>query len=398
MPLTPGRKKYFVIITALLSLFFVLLAGEILVRFLLPFNTPDTVRQHSIEYVPSLFARFQLRPIGRMLEENHDKAWGTTNRDTAQHQLFINELGFRGPSFMPRKPEGIQRIAIFGGSSVFDANSKDYPDNIGRDWPHRVERFLRQMGHAQVEIINVGVPGYATFDSLGRLYSQVWMYEPDFVLLYNGWNDVKYFRLITPEEPLLSHFKPLPENGNPFIYYSGWLDRLLSYSQLYIKFRNQYYSDRFRLGTEGVIPEGKYQDTYSPHAVKQYRLNVQLFIDAARNIGATPILITQPTLVSPHNSDAERQMIRYDYSLLTHDALVRAIDETYDVIRGVAKEKQAPLLELAPAMNGKRELFIDNIHLSEKGSDEVAMAVAKFVAPLLRKADTKSETTRSPAL
>ena len=167
---------------------------------------------------------------------------------------------------------------------------------------------------------------------------------------------------------------------NPFIEYQGPWDRFLSSSQLYVKFRNRYYSWKYPVGDEGVILQAEYKDTYSPYAVKQYRLDVELIVDACRNIGATPVLVTQATLASANNSPEERKMIQYHYQHLTHPALVRAFDETYGVLRSVGKEKKVAVLDLAKEFNGKVELFTDAVHLTKKGSEKVADRVAGFLA------------------
>ena len=66
--------------------------------------------------------------------------------------------------------------------------------------------------------------------------------------------------------------------------------------------------------------------------------------------------------------------------MLTHEALLRAYDEAYQVLRSVAQEKRVGLLDLAKELNGQSELFIDSVHLSAKGSEEVAKRVADFLA------------------
>src|SRR5262249_24082043 len=150
--------------------------------------------------------------------------------------FHINNIGYRGPTFTVRKPKGVIRIVTIGGSSVFDQNIKDSSTYDGRDWPHLVEHFLKNEGYNNIEAINAGIPGQTTFDSLGRLYSQLWIYEPDYVLLYCAWNDIKYFVDLTPEKPLISLIKPKEDFGTkPFIEYQGFWDRFLSYSQLYVK-------------------------------------------------------------------------------------------------------------------------------------------------------------------
>lgn len=317
-------------------------------------------------------------------EESPAALRAKTGSEEPHRGYFINAVGFRGPEFAVRKSKGLTRIVVIGGSAVFDQNAKNASANDGKDWPHRVERLLREEGIEGVEVINAGVPGHASFDSFSRLYAQLWMYKPDYVLFYEAWNDIKYFRKLTPETPLTSLYQPGMQS-NPFIEYQGFFDRLLSHSQLYVKVRNQYYSWKFRVGGEGIIPEAEYQNTYSSYGVKQYKLNVELIVDACRNIGATPILLTQATLVSANNSAEERKLIRYEYQSLTHSALVRAFEETYQVIRSVAQEKQVAVLDIAKELNGNVELFTDHVHLSEKGSEQVAQRVAEFMSSYFEK-------------
>ena len=376
-------RLYFATAFIAVLLFFIL--GEILVRFVLPFNTPDTVKRYSLPYVGSIFARHRLKPLGRMVENDSDKALGKKkDNDDSGSRWFINDAGYRGPNFSRYKPEGIIRIIVVGGSTVFDGNARDPSADETRDWPHLIERFLRDKGH-NAEVINAGIPGHASFDALGRLYSQLWIYQPDYVLLYDIWNDLKYFRTLTPENPLIAQYKPFNEKSDPFTEYQGPLDRFFSNFQIYVKLRNQYYGWKFNVGPEGAIPAGDYQDSYSPDAVKQYRLNVELIVDLSRNIKATPILLTEATLVSPNNSAEDRKMINYHYELLTHSALVRAYNEVYEVIKSVGQEKTVGVLDLAKDLNGKNELFIDSVHLSTKGSEEVARRVAEFLALDLKK-------------
>ena len=375
-----GRVKpsvYFAAFCAPLLAF--ILLGEVLIRLLLPFNSPDTIKQHSLQYVPSLFSRHRLKPLGRLVDDDSDKALGRKPPNKVPSGYFINDVGYRGPNFSKRKPQGVTRIVIVGGSTVFDGNAKDQSQTESLDWPHLIERILGDRGY-KVEVINAGIPGHASFDSLGRLYSQLWMYNPDYVLFYGSWNDIKYFRNLTLETPLISLFKPQVEESNPFTEYQGFLDRFLSNSQLYVKVRNQYYGWKFKVGEEGVIPEGAYQDAYSPDAVKQYRLTVELIVDLCKNIKAVPILLTEATIVSATNSAEERKLINYFYQLLTHPALVRAFEETYQVIKAVAQEKKVPVLDVAAELNGRRELFVDSVHLTREGSMEIARRVADFLS------------------
>jgi len=379
--LSRRKKKPFIFLTIAISIAIVTICAELIVRLLFTYNTPETIKNYSIQYVSSLFARHLLKPVNRLVEVDDGMGWGVKPKtEKARLTFYINEFGFRGPSFSLQKPDGVFRIVILGGSAVFDANAPK-----GNDWPHLVQRLLEIKGYSNIEVINAGVPGHATFDSLGRLYSQIWLFEPDIVLIYNAWNDFKYFRTLTPENPLISQFKPYNSKANPFTNYRGRLDRILSLSQFYVKLRNRYFAWKYNVGQEGKIPEGEYQSSYSPYGPRQYKLNIELIVDTSRNIGAKPLLLTQATLVTPDNTEDDRKKITYDYLLLSHNALVNAFEESRQIIRLVAQEKEVELLDLARMLSGRSDLFKDHIHTTEKGSQEIAKAVARFVANQLNR-------------
>ena len=207
------------------------------------------------------------------------------------------------------------------------------------------------------------------------------MYKPDVVLFYHAWNDIKYFNKLTPSMPLSSLYRPYNSLANPFIHYQGVWDRLFSYSQLYTRFlRGHYFKWKLHVGTEGVIESEVPQDIYSRFGPDQYRLNVELFVDVCRNIKATPILLTQATLITKNNSEEERKLIGYHHQRLTHQALYNAYEETYAILQSVAQRKHVEVWDLAKQFNGERELFVDHVHTTQLGSERIAKFVAGHLA------------------
>jgi hypothetical protein len=364
-------------------------AGEIYVRMTRPHIDLDVMRGNSLEYEPTLFSRHAF-PREVQVKGEHQE-------DT------ISERGYRGPSFQVPKPRGTVRIVMLGGSSTYDPHAM-----AGQDWPHRVERKLREMGFAQVEVINAGTPGHASWDSLGRLYAEIWMFEPDFVLVCHGWNDITYFRWLDPEKPLLRGYRPASalRGGqtllvdNPFMYYRGAVDRFLSHSQLYAHLRWRFWEWRSGLlGDEGFLPLGgrtvrvrsRYadtSDTYGEWGPRQFELNLGLLVAAARGIGATPVLLTQPRLLSPPPDQAKEKRLPLGSVGLTAPALGRAFVDVDRAVRRVGEEKRVAVLDLAKTYNERAELFARHVHLSAVGSDTVATAVAEFLAPLIRASET----------
>jgi len=99
----------------------------------------------------------------------------------------INEKGYRGHNFETKKPDGVIRIMVYGGSAAFDTMVSD-----GKDWPSQVEAKLRESGFPQVEVVNAGIMGHTSLESVARLFTEGFVFQPDYVVIYNGWNDIKY--------------------------------------------------------------------------------------------------------------------------------------------------------------------------------------------------------------
>jgi len=227
--------------------------------------TPEIVKSRSLQYSPALFARhvFPQKEVRAYAE------WANSP------ELHINDMGYRGHSFSATKPDGVVRIIIYGGSAVFDPYAPE-----GGDWPHRVETILKQNGLPQVEVINAGIPGHASFDCLGRLFAEGHDFSPDYLVFSNAWNDIKTFR---SGQPLLRQLRPYQDQEDPRLNYQGRMDRFLcEHSQLYVRLRSRYYNWRLRTNFEGSVPAGDYVSDYNQAALRQYRLNQQMFIDLAR--------------------------------------------------------------------------------------------------------------------
>ena len=365
--LTARKKALFALLVFGCAVFAALVLTEIYVRVSSPYGyvTPDTLRAMTPDYEPAVFARSRIRRGAKTVTVG------------GEEQFRINAHGYRGRDFSVKKPEGAIRIMFYGGSSVFNAESTN--DN---DWPHRVERLLRGNGFSNVEVINAGIPGYASIDAVGAFFTEGHTFSPDYVLLYDQWNDIKYFR---STEPLLREFNPGDSDGDPRTTYQNVLDRVLSnVSQLYVRLRERYYTWKLNVGEEGLKPVGEYSSTVPDAGLRQYRLNIEMFVDIARNIGAVPILMVEARLVAPDNSSKERSRIHYDFVLLTHDALCEVFARQDEIIYDVASKKNIRVIDASKKLTGRDELFANHIHLNDQGSQELATLVAAELAEVLR--------------
>ncbi len=295
----------------------------------------QAIKPRELVYEPSVYARSH---FPQHTQDVHSPiAIGPEER--LQYQ--INSHGYRGPEFSVQKPEGAVRIMVYGGSTVFDAGASN-----DEDWPRRLERYLRLDGVPNAEVINAGIPGHNATDALGRLLTEGHHFQPDYVILYGSWADIKDFN---SDDYLIRRRKPLGLGKEP-------------------------------------IPDPTQSGIY-PNPVQQYRLSVETFVDVARNIGAQPLLLTQSRLLhayppdkQPADFDRRMGFTRY-YSMAFGLEGFRIAD---NILKTVAREKKAPLIDAANIIAERnKKLYIDHIHFTDEGRHQIASLISEVLRELM---------------
>jgi lysophospholipase L1-like esterase len=372
------RKLLKVLLVNFLVLLFVLIVCEIVLHSnkKVMEQRPNVLREQSIEYAPSIFAR-QVFP--QKEQKTVDMYW---LGDDGNPSRYINALGYRGKPFNIQKNPDTVRVIVYGGSSVFDLAVPE-----GKDWPHRVEQYLHQQGFVQTEVINAGIPGHAAFDDFGRFFAEGHQFNPDIVILYTSWNDIKNFN---SDKFLLREFQPYTPESNPLLYAQNSVDQfLIEHSLVYVVFRQSYLNAKLKVGLEGASrkTEGTYQ--IHPRALKQFQLTLELFVDGARNIGAVPILMTEGRLIGPHNEKDEPDRLRFVKNYMPFDYSFSAYQTADEIIKKVAAEKKADLIDTASLLvETDRDIFFDHVHLTDYGSQVISKIVGDKIIAILGKGES----------
>ena len=101
-------------------------------------------------------------------------------REKSRWRVRTNSRGFRTPEFAPKPAQGTLRIAVLGDSSTFGWGVDDaetYPALLG---PALAKRL--GVDASRIEILNLGVPGYSTFQGRVLLQRVALGLEPDAVV------------------------------------------------------------------------------------------------------------------------------------------------------------------------------------------------------------------------
>jgi len=106
-------------------------------------------------------------------------------RSRTQWTLRTGRLGYNTPDVDRRKPPGTFRVVALGDSSTFGWGVD--PDET---YPRRLEALLRaRHPEMRVEVINLGVCGYSSFQGRILLERDALAFEPDVVTISYGSND-----------------------------------------------------------------------------------------------------------------------------------------------------------------------------------------------------------------
>lgn len=101
-------------------------------------------------------------------------------RERSRWSVHTNERGFRTPAFTEDKTPGTRRIAVLGDSSTFGWGVEEfqtYPQRLGAALAKRWD-----VDPARVEVINLGVPGYSTFQGRVLLERTALALAPDAIV------------------------------------------------------------------------------------------------------------------------------------------------------------------------------------------------------------------------
>jgi len=287
-----------------------------------------------------------------------------------------NSLGFRGKEFKINKPSNTYRIVMIGGSAVY--SSRVALDKL--TIPARLEDQLKNMGYQNVEVINGGVSGYGTSESLINLQFRILELSPDLVILYEAINDL-HNRYVPPElffadnrgrlkswDGYYFPFWAKSNLGRIVAFYTGYLNKYL--------FIDNYISASTYLGhtqlDHDTKPDSFYKNLLRKNGSNFFKQNI-ISIYGILKIRNIPFVISTYgySLKIPKNNYLKNKM--YLSGLL----------EMNTAIRDTAKEYKIPLIDYALEMPDGAEYWRDEVHVTKNGALKSAEIFSKNLVKLI---------------
>jgi lysophospholipase L1-like esterase len=307
----------------------------------------------SVHYVPRAFTNFGLRP-------------GSSG---------INALGFVGwaDGHPVEKRQGLVRIACLGASTTQGGNRS----GVAGSYPYQLEELLAVEAIESIEVMNFGVSGWTTAETLVNYLLMVQDYSPDIVILHHGVNDVAgrlyadyrsdytHFRTAwtPPQYPLWQRLLVrVSDLGTWLVLHTGGLPHL---RQIVVRPR----SGPIRLDAAGQL------DSVTAGG---FRRNMETIAELVELHGGRTVFLTMPhSHVPGHTSDVRR------LGLADHNRIVREM--AADPGRLLADAARS----FEPEVDPHRSFFRDSVHVSAEGNRQKARVAADalFAAGWLERRD-----------
>ena len=274
----------------------------------------------------------------------------------------VNDLGFTDDDVPIEKRPGVLRVACLGSSTTEGGN----PAGREGSYPHFLRQILEQRRGPPIEVMNLGMSGWTTAESLVSYVLTVQDYAPDVVVFHEAVNDV---------EP-----RNWPGFRSDYSHYRRpWKDIRFSVAfRMAVRLSDAFAAWQLRdadaFGLQSVVvrpPAGPFTfagGTLPPDTAVAFRRNVRTLADLVRLRGGRPVLVTMP----------------YDPGAAGRLPVFRSgIEDHNRILRELAAEGGFRLVDLDAAARADaasvRGFFIDLVHMEPEGNRWKAKLIADAV-------------------
>jgi lysophospholipase L1-like esterase len=276
----------------------------------------------------------------------------------------VNKHGFRGREFELPKPSGVYRVLILGGSSAWDSNVS----GTDATWAAQLEDLLKERRITnpglRYEVVNGGVPGHNSAESLMNFIWRGLPIDPDAVLVYHGYNDFKPNRFPGFQSDY-SHFRT---RDNTIMRALAKKCRILYHIRRWIS-RTKPKTDK------------KYDVATQP-GIDAFTENLRKIAELAKNRGIQPLFATFAMPITMENRQSHPGKFRGIDKYLVGLSFVGAIDahKKYNAaIKQLGRELTVPVADVDAAIPRDFEHFTDHAHFTDKGSALMAKELVKII-------------------
>jgi lysophospholipase L1-like esterase len=288
-------------------------------------------------------------------------------------RISINSLGFRGPEIIVPKPAGTVRIAFLGASTTWcaEVSGNDYV------WPHLVTSSLAgAFTKVRFDYVNAGVPGYTMSSLLKSMQYRVAPLQPDVIVIYEVSNNLSgEMRELAAKRGIIPEAK-VQQLTWPSRYSLLWY--LVEKNLLVLQAQHTAQASQGRLEVDpGTLGE-------------EYRQSLTQLVRAAQQ-NAKLVAVATFSIQLRRDQSSEQQMRASQSAFFympfaTTHLLLDGYQRYNQIVREVAKETGAMLIEGEDDIPGDPAHFTDTVHFTDAGSRAMAQRISRALisSPMLK--------------
>tara|TARA_A100001015_G_C14990776_1_gene713830 strand:- start:418 stop:1638 length:1221 start_codon:yes stop_codon:yes gene_type:complete len=285
--------------------------------------------------------------------------------------LRTNNLGFFNGYNGDRnievpKPKNLFRINCLGASTT-----QNYISFEGKNYsyPLELEKIIKQKISKDIEVNNCGQGGYTSADLLIRFLLQIVDTEPDLILIYHAYADIRSY-LSEDFETDYSHSREnLAKN-----YFKLKVGSKIPNTPL--NFINYLNSHWFPFNTRLSLNELVHKKTINEinlnldysKGLKTYERNLQYIVDVCK---AKNIQVILSTFCCYLHDEVKNEPL--------HRLYYKIIDEENIVMKKIAKTNNVKLVDNASIIPKESKYFVDTVHFTHEGMMELANNFSKEI-------------------
>ena len=294
---------------------------------------------------------------------------------TPQKQKFE----FRSKKLDLEKPKNSIRIWMASASYA-----EDYKRKVEELFPNIMCREVGTSSKKHCQMLNASKAGYSIQNNIDQLKASAKNWSPDYVLLYSMNLDINNLsdRYLNPnfdstenaaaEGGKNDHSMDLPLDMK--------IEKTLEQMSIYGHLRTY-------LGGSVLLSTLLHKDIGSA-AKNHFKNTLVEFINAAREIGAVPILISFSTAYNTENFERMSYkdklfLVRYN-PYLSDQGWVNTVETLNDILRSTAIENDVHYIDLEQNLSGKNQYFTDFVHFTRQGHEFIGELLASEFIKILK--------------
>jgi hypothetical protein len=274
----------------------------------------------------------------------------------------------------PEKDSGLIRVAVLGGSSAFGIGVTDFDT-----WPAILQRKLGK----GFSVVNYGAPGYSTAEAIIQMSLIVPELKPQFVIFYEGWNDIHNYHVTDLGEDYYAH--GMSQYGNleiPPLHkrnFWGEMYEISAIGRLAAKIKREL--------NGSDVPDCPKYDTPDEFVDRIYARNLETLKLLSEHIAPYTLFVPQILNYPAFRDNEDIAECKGWSSHILNRAMPELMDRFNSIMQSVCTKDDPKCLYAGGVLKVKWEQddFIDDGHFSKKGGEKFADQISEIILSKFKK-------------